>query len=100
MNPFFSFCITENRTKNFVLYQINIFYVIFFPSLSFSFFFSFDICVCARAFFACTIDDAQTVNGAMRNVTRKKRKGRNERKVFQDFSSSFMLLDVCSACET
>jgi hypothetical protein len=36
----------------------------------------------------------------MRNVTRKKRKGRNERKVFQDFSSSFMLLDVCSACET
>jgi hypothetical protein len=62
--------------------------------------FSFDIYVVyVRAFFACIVDDAQILNGAMHNVTRKKRKERNERRVFQDFPSSFMLLDDCSACE-
>jgi hypothetical protein len=55
--------------------------------------------MCGCLFFACTVDDAQILNGAMRNVTRKKRKGRNERRVFQDFPSSFMLLDDCSAYE-
>jgi hypothetical protein len=43
-------------------------------------------------FFACIVDDAQTLNGAMRNITRKKRTGRSERKVFQDFPSSLMIV--------
>jgi hypothetical protein len=54
------------------------------------------VCVCL---FACIFDDAQILNGAMHDVTRKKRKGRNEGRVFQDFPSSFVLLDDCSACE-
>ncbi len=54
------------------------------------------MCVCL---FACIFDDAQILNGAMHDVTRKKRKGRNEGRVFQDFPSSFVLLDDCSACE-
>ncbi len=49
--------------------------------------------------FAYTVDDGQTLNGAIHNVIRKKRKGRNERRVFQDSPSSFMLLDDCSVCE-